>query len=176
MLGRSRTEASAMSIIPLDLQRRFEQRWASRFPPPIASNAPKLEVRKATPSTTNKSPHPAATTKAKPAGRQPAARSASRPTSAHQTLVGGIGPQRDSLTRHPFSRYPPLRRARAESESQIIKPKRTAAEQVEDEAARRALNPTGSRQTISDSQAEPEFQENHKRLKAQRLAREAADL
>jgi hypothetical protein len=55
----------------------------------------------------------------------------------------------------------------------MIKPKRTAAEQVEDEATRRALNPTGSRQTISDSQAEPEFQENHKRLKADRLAREA---
>jgi hypothetical protein len=29
------------------------------------------------------------------------------------------------------------------------------------------------RQTISDSQAEPEFQENHKRLNADRLAREA---
>jgi hypothetical protein len=55
----------------------------------------------------------------------------------------------------------------------MIKPKRTAAEQVEDEAARRALNPTGTRQTISDSQAEPEFQENHKRLRADRLAREA---
>jgi hypothetical protein len=59
----------------------------------------------------------------------------------------------------------------------MIKPKRTATEQVEDEvedeAARRALNTTGSRQTISDSQAEPEFQENHKRLKADRLAREA---
>ena len=51
----------------------------------------------------------------------------------------------------------------------MIKPKRTAAEQVEDEAARRALNPTLSRQTISDHQAEPEFQENHKRLKADRL-------
>jgi hypothetical protein len=57
----------------------------------------------------------------------------------------------------------------------MIKPKRTAAEQVEDEADRRALNPIGSRQTISDSQAEPEFQENHKRLKADRLARQAAD-
>jgi hypothetical protein len=31
-----------------------------------------------------------------------------------------------------------------------------------------------SRQTISDGQAEPEFQENHERLKADRLAREAA--
>jgi hypothetical protein len=58
----------------------------------------------------------------------------------------------------------------------MIKPKRTAAEQVEDEAARRALNPLASRQTISDSQAKPEFHENHKRLKADRLAREAADL
>jgi hypothetical protein len=57
----------------------------------------------------------------------------------------------------------------------MIKPKRTAAEQVEDEAARRALNPLASRQTISDSQAKPEFHENHKRLKADRLAREAAD-
>jgi hypothetical protein len=55
----------------------------------------------------------------------------------------------------------------------MIKPKRTAAEQVEDEADRRALNPILSRQTIAESQAEPEFQENHKRLKADRLAREA---
>ena len=52
--------------------------------------------------------------------------------------------------------------------------KRTSEQQVADEAARKALNPVGSRQTISDSQAEPEFQENHKRLKADRLAREAA--
>ena len=60
------------------------------------------------------------------------------------------------------------------AKSEMIKPKRTAAEQVKDEAARRALNPVASRQTISDSQAEPEFQENRKRLKADRLAREAA--
>jgi hypothetical protein len=51
--------------------------------------------------------------------------------------------------------------------------KRSAEEQVADEADRRALNPNAARQTISDSQAEPEFQENHKRLKADRLAREA---
>jgi hypothetical protein len=50
----------------------------------------------------------------------------------------------------------------------MIKPKRTAAEQVEDEAARRALNPTAARQKISDGQAGPEFQENHGRLKAER--------
>ena len=31
MLGRSGTGAPAMSIIPLDLQRRFERRWAARF-------------------------------------------------------------------------------------------------------------------------------------------------
>jgi hypothetical protein len=55
----------------------------------------------------------------------------------------------------------------------MIKPKRTAEEQVEDEAARKALNPIASRQTISEGQARPEFQENHKRLKAERLAREA---
>ena len=55
----------------------------------------------------------------------------------------------------------------------MIKPKRSAEQQVADEADRKALNPVASRQTISDSQAEPEFQENRKRLKADRLAREA---
>ena len=55
----------------------------------------------------------------------------------------------------------------------MIRPKRSAEQQVSDEADRRALNPLASRQTISDSQAEPEFQENHKRLRADRLAREA---
>jgi hypothetical protein len=55
----------------------------------------------------------------------------------------------------------------------MIKPKRSAEQQVTDEADRRALNPLASKQTILDSQAEPEFQENHKRLKADRLAREA---
>jgi hypothetical protein len=55
----------------------------------------------------------------------------------------------------------------------MINSKRSAEQQVADEAGRRALNPLSLRQTISDSQAEPEFQENHKRLKADRLAREA---
>ena len=55
----------------------------------------------------------------------------------------------------------------------MIKPKRSAEQQVSDEVNRRALNPLASKQTISDSQAEPGFQENHKRLKADRLAREA---
>jgi hypothetical protein len=58
----------------------------------------------------------------------------------------------------------------------MIKPKRTAEQQVPDEADRKALNPLASRQTISDSQAEPEFQKNYKRLKGDRLAREAAEL
>jgi hypothetical protein len=61
-------------------------------------------------------------------------------------------------------------------ESQMIKTKRSAEQQVEDEADRRALNPVLSRQTIAESQAEPEFEENHKRLKADRLAREAKKL
>lgn len=62
-----------------------------------------------------------------------------------------------------------------ESESKMIKPKRTAEQQVADEADRRALNPLALRQTISDRQAEPEFQANHKRLRADRLARETAE-
>ena len=57
--------------------------------------------------------------------------------------------------------------------NQMIKPKRSAEQQIADEAERRALNLTVSRQTIADSQAAPEFQENLKRLKAERLAREA---
>ena len=65
--------------------------------------------------------------------------------------------------------------SRLKSEIPMIKPKRSAEQQVADEASRKALNPLTLRQTISDSQAEPEFQENHKRLKAARLAREASD-
>ena len=30
-----------MSGIPLELQRRFEQRWAARFVPPVVPTAPK---------------------------------------------------------------------------------------------------------------------------------------
>jgi hypothetical protein len=55
----------------------------------------------------------------------------------------------------------------------MIRPKRSAEQQIADEADRRALHPLASRRTISERQAEPEFQENHKRLKADRLAREA---
>ena len=56
----------------------------------------------------------------------------------------------------------------------MSKEKRSAEQQVADEADRRALHPLTSRQTISDNQATPEFQANHKRLRADRLAREAA--
>mgnify|MGYP003381653418 CR=1 FL=1 len=52
--------------------------------------------------------------------------------------------------------------------------KRSAEQQVADEANRRALNPNALKQAISESQACVEFQENHKRLKADRIAREAA--
>jgi hypothetical protein len=58
----------------------------------------------------------------------------------------------------------------------MIKPKRSAEQQIADEADRSALQPLALRQTISDGQAQPELQENHKRLKAERLAREAAAL
>jgi hypothetical protein len=55
------------------------------------------------------------------------------------------------------------------------KEKNSAEEQVAEEAKRRALNPNAAKQTISDSQAEPEFQKNRERLKAERLAREATE-
>jgi hypothetical protein len=51
--------------------------------------------------------------------------------------------------------------------------KRSAEQQVADEADRKAQNPVGARQTIADSHADPEFQENYKRLRAKRLARDA---
>jgi hypothetical protein len=57
----------------------------------------------------------------------------------------------------------------------MSKEKRSAEEQVADEANRKALNPTAARQKISDGQADPEFQKNRERLKAERLAREAAE-
>jgi hypothetical protein len=40
-----------MNAIPLHIQRRFEQRWASRFAPPAASNTPKKIGTKAISST-----------------------------------------------------------------------------------------------------------------------------
>jgi hypothetical protein len=51
--------------------------------------------------------------------------------------------------------------------------KRTAEQQVADQANRTALNPNASKQKISDTQALPEFEENYKRLREERLTREA---
>jgi hypothetical protein len=56
-----------MSAIPLHLQRRFEQRWASRFPLPVASIISKLGGPKGT-TDAGTSPHRAATAKETPAG------------------------------------------------------------------------------------------------------------
>jgi hypothetical protein len=53
--------------------------------------------------------------------------------------------------------------------------KRSAEEQIADEADRKARNPTAARQKISEGQAAPEFQQNHERLKAERLARGRAE-
>jgi hypothetical protein len=58
----------------------------------------------------------------------------------------------------------------------MIKPKRSAEQQLADELERRALHPLSSRQTISDSQAEPEFYANHTRLRAEKLAREEVEI
>jgi hypothetical protein len=51
MLGRSGRGSPAMTAIPLHIQRRIEQRWASRFARPVASDAQKNIGAKATPST-----------------------------------------------------------------------------------------------------------------------------
>jgi predicted nucleic acid-binding Zn ribbon protein len=53
-----------MSIIPLHLQRRFEQRWAAKFAPRVASATPKNIGLN---DTTNRLPSPAKE-KEKPAG------------------------------------------------------------------------------------------------------------
>jgi hypothetical protein len=55
----------------------------------------------------------------------------------------------------------------------MIKQKRSAEQQVADEADRRALHPLATRQTIADSQATPAFEANLKRLRAERISREA---
>jgi hypothetical protein len=54
-----------MSAIPLHIQRRFDQKWASRFTLRVAPNVPKNVGTKAAASTTGRR---AATNKEKPAG------------------------------------------------------------------------------------------------------------
>jgi hypothetical protein len=83
-----------MSAIPLHLQRRFEQRSASRFTHPTASTAPKNVGTKA----------PAAKTKEKPAG-SPGGRvrekaSLSQPVDFPRTFCPGSPSLRSSLW-HP---------------------------------------------------------------------------
>jgi hypothetical protein len=58
-------------------------------------------------------------------------------------------------------------------EVEAMSGQKRSAEQVTDEASRKARNPMAARQKISEGQAAPEFQENRERLKAERLAREA---
>jgi hypothetical protein len=55
-----------MSGIPLHLQRRFEQRWAARFVPPVATGASPKSI--GFESHAVKSSAPAAKAKEKPAG------------------------------------------------------------------------------------------------------------
>ena len=57
----------------------------------------------------------------------------------------------------------------------MAKGKRSAAQQLADEEARRAFDRIAARQTIADHSATPEFEENRQRLKAEREAREAKD-
>jgi len=51
-----------------------------------------------------------------------------------------------------------------------------SADQLADEVAVRALHPVTARQKISEGQSAPEFEENHKRLRAERLARESEEM
>jgi hypothetical protein len=58
-----------MSIIPLHLQRRFEERWAARFGSPVIEATPKNVGLKSSPSTLRRARGEA---KEKPAGVKPA--------------------------------------------------------------------------------------------------------
>lgn len=57
----------------------------------------------------------------------------------------------------------------------MAKGKRSALQQLADEEERKSFNRIAARQTIAEHGSTPEFEENHQRLKAERLAREAAD-
>jgi hypothetical protein len=58
-----------MSAIPLHLERRFEQRWASRFARVVTLNAPMAAGKKAAPSTLADRRALGQRPKEKPAGR-----------------------------------------------------------------------------------------------------------
>lgn len=55
----------------------------------------------------------------------------------------------------------------------MSKGKRSAIQQLADQDAAKAFNRIAARQTIADREGTPEFEENHQRLRAERLAREA---
>jgi hypothetical protein len=55
----------------------------------------------------------------------------------------------------------------------MSKGKRSALQQLADQEAAKAFDRIAARQTIADRESTPEFKENHERLRAERLAREA---
>ena len=57
--------------------------------------------------------------------------------------------------------------------SKVSKGKKSAQQQLADEAERKLFNRIDARQAIADYGSTPEFEENHRRLRAERLAREA---
>jgi hypothetical protein len=57
--------------------------------------------------------------------------------------------------------------------SKASKGKKSSQQQLADEAARKSFNRIDARQAIADHRSTPEFEENHQRLRAERLAREA---
>jgi len=57
--------------------------------------------------------------------------------------------------------------------SKASKGKKSAQQQLADEAERKLFNRIDARQAIADYGSTPEFEENHRRLRAERLAREA---
>jgi hypothetical protein len=62
---------------------------------------------------------------------------------------------------------------RSLKEKKMAKGKRSALQQLADEEARKSFNRIAARQTIAEHESTPEFEENHQRLRAERLAREA---
>ena len=55
----------------------------------------------------------------------------------------------------------------------MSKGKKSAQRQLAGQAPRKSFNPIDARQAIADHGSTPEFEENHQRLRAERLAREA---
>jgi hypothetical protein len=62
-----------------------------------------------------------------------------------------------------------------QKDMKMAKGKKSALQQLADEEARKSFNRIAARQTIAEYGSTPEFEENHQRLRAERLAREAKD-